>query len=123
MVKNRLIGRNLSTKGMPSLEFQAIVLGTELLIDLYQDIAGSSCVYPIKVVDLQLFSDSMVSLSWINSYSHRLDKMNRNSIFIRNRLENLSKLCEIHPVRYRFVSGVENPADLITRPTVHPSKF
>ena len=117
MAKYCLIGRNLSTKGMPSLEFQAIVLGTELLIDLCQDIAGSSCVYPIKVVDLQLFSDSMVSLSWINSYSHRLDKMNKNSIFIRNRLENLSKLCEIHLVRYRFVSGVENPADFITRPT------
>ena len=42
--------------------------------------------------------------------------MNKRSIFIMNRLSHISKLCEIHPVRFQFVSGYKNPADQLTRP-------
>ena len=116
MAKNRLMNRQLSTKSIPSLEFQAITLGTEMLIDVYQEISGPTCVCPINIVSLTLYSDSMVSLSWINSYIHKMDKMNKRSVFIRNRLEHINRLCEIHPIRYRFVSGIQNPADYVTRP-------
>ena len=116
MAKNRLVNRQLSTKSIPALEFQAITLGTEMLIDLYRELSGPSCVRPINILNLDLYSDSMVSLSWINSYVHKLDKMNKRSIFILNRLEHLTRLCEVHTVRFQFVSGIQNPADHITRP-------
>ena len=101
---------------MPSLEFQGITFGTKVLIDLFQELSGPACVNPIKIVDLELFSDSMVSLAWINSYSQKMDKINNHSVFIQNRLDHLSNLCTVHPVRYKFVSGIENPADQVTRP-------
>ena len=65
MAKNRLVNRQLSTKSIPALEFQAITLGTEILIDLYRELSGPSCVHPINILNLYLYSDSMVSLSWI----------------------------------------------------------
>ena len=116
LAKNRLVNKQLSGKSIPSLEFQAISLGTDVLIDVYKELSGPTCVDPVQITELILFSDSMVSLAWINSYSHKLDKMNKHSVFIRNRLERLNKLCEIHPVTYKFVAGIDNPADLITRP-------
>ncbi len=115
LAKNRLVNKQLETKGIPSLEFQAIILGTETLINIYKDLAGKNCVIPIKIEELQLYTDNMVSLNWINSHVHKLDKMQQKSIFIRNRLNNLSKLCETFPIHYSFVSGFENPADMISR--------
>ena len=116
LAKNRLVNKHLCGKSIPSLEFQAITLGTEVLLDAYKELSGLNCVNPVKIKELVLYSDSMVSLAWINSYSQKMDKMNKHSVFIRNRLEHINKLCETHPVNYRFVAGVENPADLITRP-------
>lgn len=116
LAKNRFVNKQLQTKSIPSLEFQAISLGTEILIDIYQELAGPTCVTPIKITELQLFSDSMVSLCWINSYTHKLEKMNKKSVFILNRLSHICELCEIHPIKFQFVSGIENPADQLTRP-------
>ena len=63
LAKNRIVNKQLSNKSMPSLEFQGITFGTEVLIDLFQELSGPACVNPINIVDLELFSDSMVSLS------------------------------------------------------------
>ena len=86
------MNRQLSAKSIPSLEFQAISLGTEMLIDLYQELGGRSCVCPISIGELHLFTDSMVALAWINSYVNRLDKMNKRSVFILNRLKHITRL-------------------------------
>lgn len=119
IAKNRIVNKQLSSKSIPTLELQAITLGVEVLIDLYQEMSGSSCINPIKITDLLLFSDSMVSLAWINSYSGELGKMNKHSVFVRNRMESISRLCQIHPVTFKFISGIENPADQISRAVSH----
>ena len=116
IAKNRIVNKQLETKSIPSLEFNAIALGTETLIELYNELSGMSCVMPIKIKELKLYSDSMVSLHWINSYVHKLVKMQKRSAFIMNRLDNICKLCETFPINFNFISGVENPADCITRP-------
>ena len=51
LAKNRLVNKQLSNKSIPSLEFQAITFGTEVLIDLYQEISGSSCIIPISICE------------------------------------------------------------------------
>ena len=82
-----------------------------------KDLAGPQCPKPIEIVESVLYTDSIVSLSWINSYVNKLDKMNKRSVFIMNRLDHIQKICEKNnPVRFCFVSGILNPADCITRP-------
>ena len=113
---NRLVNKQLESKSIPSLEFQGIVLGTETLLDLSKDLAGPQCPKPIKIVESVLYTDSIVSLSWINSYVNKLDKMNKRSVFIMNRLDHIQKICEKNnPVRFCFVIGILIPADCITR--------
>ncbi|XP_068225135.1 uncharacterized protein [Palaemon carinicauda] len=115
LAKNRLIGSKLHEKSIPSLELQAICLGTEVLLDTYNELSGTQCLVPIKIVDLGLFSDSFVALSWLKSFSHRFDKMQKRSVFVMNKLNHIIKLCEGRSVGFSFVSGMDNPADKITR--------
>ena len=117
--KNRIVNQQLNTKSVPALELQAILLGVQNLIELYSDLCGSTCLVPINVSALKLYSDSLVALSWLNSYSRSLDKMQKKPIFVLNRLEQISKLCSKHPVNFAFISGTENPGDCITRPMSH----
>ena len=120
LAMNRLVNKQLESKSIPSLEFQGIVLGTETLLDLSKDLAGPQCPKPIKIVESVLYTDSIVSLSWINSYVNKLDKMNKRSVFIMNRLDHTQKICEKNnPVRFCFVSGILIPADWITRPMLY----
>ena len=90
-------------------------MAVKCLLDLYDDLSGPSCVKPIKIVDLQIDSDSLVALSWIHSYSVKLDKLSKCSVFVKNRLHEINELCDKHPIQFSFISGVENPADCITR--------
>ncbi|XP_068203538.1 uncharacterized protein [Palaemon carinicauda] len=115
LVKNRLIGSKLHEKYIPSLKLQAICLGTEVLLDTYNELSGTQCLVPNKIVDLGLFSDSFVALSWLKSFSHRFDKMQKRSVSVMNKLNHIIKLCEGRSVGFSFVSGIDNPADKITR--------
>ncbi|XP_068224855.1 uncharacterized protein, partial [Palaemon carinicauda] len=119
MSKSKIVNKQLESKSIPSLELQALSLGTECLIDLYQDIAGDRCIEAIKINKLRMYSDSLVTVSWVNSYVHKLDKMQKRSVFVLNRLEHIANLCEAHQVEFSFVSGVQNPADCVTRPVSH----
>ena len=92
LAKNRLVNKQLECKSIPSLEFQAISLGTETLIDTYKELSGSGCIRPILIIDLVLYTDSLVSLSWLNAYHNKLDKMQKRSVFVMNRLEHINKL-------------------------------
>ncbi|XP_068225114.1 uncharacterized protein [Palaemon carinicauda] len=113
--KNRMVGKNLQSKSMPSLELQSIALAVECLLDLYKELSGPSCIKPIKIQELRVYSDSLVALSWIYSHTHNLDKLQKCSVFVKNRLHEISELCLKHPVIFSFVSGEENPGDCITR--------
>ena len=116
MAKNRIVNRQLESKTIPALELMGMVLGTETLMDLAYELGGSHTVVPIRITQMALYTDSLVCLNWLNSFSHKLEKMNKRSVFVRNRLDKLTKLCEKFPVEFSFVGGYENPADLVTRP-------
>ena len=115
MAKNRMVNTNLKTKSIPSLELQAISLGTEMLLELYKELSGPTCIMPIRVEALSLYSDSLVALTWVNSYACKLEKMQGKSNFVLNRLHHINQLCEIFPVNFSFTSGQDNPGDCITR--------
>ena len=115
LAKNCLVYNQLESKSIPFLEFQGMVLGAETLLDLNKYLEGPQCPKPIIIVESILYTESIVSLGWINSYVNKLDKMNKRSVFIMNRLDHIQKICENNPVRFCFVSDVLYPADCITR--------
>ena len=62
-----------------------------------------------------MFTDSLVTISWIQAFSQKMEKMQKRAPFIRNRLEEIQRLCEALPITFSFVAGSENPGDCITR--------
>lgn len=115
LAKNRMINLQLKLKSIPSLEFNAITLGVETLMEVYRDLAGPTCLRPIRIVEMRLYTDSLCCLHWLNAAIIKLDKMQKRSVFIMNRLKTIEKMCEIFPVKFCFVSGKCNPADCVTR--------
>jgi hypothetical protein len=113
--KNHIINQQLKPKSIPSLEVQGITLAVEQLINLYKILTGTSCMYPIKIKELIVCSDSMVALQCIHAYDTKLDKMQKKSIFVLNRLSKIQRLCEEHPIKFLFTAGLDNPADCVTR--------
>ena len=115
MAKSRVVNKQLEKKTIPMLEFQALGLAAENLINLYQELSGPSVVSPLSIESLQVYSDSMVALNWLYSYAYNFDKMQKKGVFILNRLRAIIDLCQMVPVRFSFVSAYDNPADHISR--------
>ena len=113
--KNRIMNKQLESKTVPSLELHAISLGCETLIEVYKGLAGPECTVPIKIEKLSIFSDSLVALSWVNDYANKFDKMNKKTVFVLNRIKQIVKACDVHPINFGFISGIDNPADMVTR--------
>ena len=72
-----MVNKQLENKSIPALELQAVSFGLEILIDTQQELTAASSVVPIKIAELKLHSDSMVSLNLINKYINRLDKVQK----------------------------------------------
>lgn len=116
MSKSRIVNRQLELKSIPSLELQAVILGVELLFDLREELCGQKCLLPLKISEMQLFTDSMICLHWLNGYSNQFDKMQKKPVFVMNRLESIVRQCTNFPITFRFVASGENPADCASRP-------
>lgn len=113
--KNKIINSQLESKSIPALEIQGVSMGVECLIDIYKELSGPGCICPVKITSMHLYTDSMVALAWIRSYACTYDKMQKRSTFVMNRLNSISKLCQIFPIQFSFVAGESNPADCISR--------
>ena len=117
LAKNKLVGKQLQNKTIPSLEFHALVFGAETLVETYRGLTGERAVVPVKIEELQVFTDSMVSIDWVTAYVNKFEKLyQKRRVFILNRLDKLSQLCEYVPIKFGFVQGEDNPADAISRP-------
>jgi len=113
--KNRIVNKQMEGKSIPSLEMQGIVLAVECLVDVRNELSGNHCIYPITIESMMVYSDSLVCLSWINAHTSKFDKLQKRTVFVQNRLLRIAKLCENFPITFTFVSGMENPADCMTR--------
>ena len=126
MAKNRLLGSSMAKKSIPSLECQAVTFGVESLIEAKNRLAGSSIVIPVKISKMTLYTDSAVTLQWIRGFCINYEKQN-NSVFVKNRLKKIQDLCAENPITFRHISGINNPADKVTKPcsykTLEKSKY
>lgn len=82
LAKNRMIGRQMESKSIPSLELLSICLGCETLRDIKTELSGDYCFNPIQLSSFELYSDSLVALSWVKSYFINIDKMNKMSRYV-----------------------------------------
>ena len=114
--KNKIIGRSLEKKSIPSLELEAATFAVKLMKETYTDLAGPAAIVPLNINSVEVFTDSMVVLSWLRSFSLHFDKMQRLSVFVQNRLEEIDRLCRNFPVNFYFTGGTVNPADAVSRP-------
>ena len=83
-------------------------------MELYRDLSGPSCVLPIKIVQLHVFTDSLCCLHWLNLASNKLDKMQKHSVFVLNRLQSIQQMCQKFLVQFGFIASKNNPADCVT---------
>ena len=107
----------MKNKGIPSLELLAIEFGVCALQNVKAELSGSKTMSPINISSLKILTDSSISLAWLNSYNRTFTKMNKQSVFVMNRLSNIERQCKLFPITFSFIAGKENPADYITRPT------
>ena len=113
--KNRIVSKTLDSKSIPSLELAGLVLCTEVACDIKQELGGDRCLDPIKISETVIYTDSLICLNWINAATNRLEKLNKLSVFVKNRLDKIATLCKKNPVAFTFVDGFENPADHLSR--------
>ncbi|XP_068249643.1 uncharacterized protein [Palaemon carinicauda] len=64
---------------------------------------------------MAIYSDSMVALNWLYSYTYKYDKLQKKGVFIQNRLKAIGDLCQVFPITFSFVNAYDNPADYISR--------
>lgn len=111
--RNSIVAGNLRTKSIPVLELTALHFGAETAMDVYQNLTGA--VRPIAISDLYLFTDSIISLCWIKSKEILYGKIDRKNVYINNRLNDISSLCQKKAIKFDHISGGNNPADCLTR--------
>lgn len=115
MAKNRIVNKQLAVKTIPSLELQGVTLGVEMLLELKASLDGPNCVLPVKIEKLRLYTDSTISLFWLMAQTQTLSKMQKLSVFVRNRLDYIEKQCNKFPITFAHVNTKSNPADCMTR--------
>ena len=111
--KNKIVSKNLLGKSIPILELVAIECGIMCLNEIKNELTNAYC--PIQINEMHLYSDSMVALSWVESKVVKYDKIEKKSILINNKLDNLVKCCMSFPVTFHHIEGIYNPADKVTR--------
>lgn len=119
MAKNKMINKQMENRSIPALELQAIHLATEMLSDTYEELCGLKVVRPVLIKEMHVFTDSMINIHWLNSYNYKMEKMEKHSIFVLNRLNSIVKLCNKLPISFHYVSTDINPADCISRAVSH----
>ena len=115
--QSRLLNKVLKQKPIPTLECYALYLGAKALIDILESLAGPSVVSPVNIVNLHVFTDSMVCLHWLQALAFGFEKMQRVSILVKNKLKQIDELSQKKSITFHHISGSNNTADYCTRPT------
>ena len=100
-------------KSLPTLE----LLSSFLALKCVNNIIKEPNFTEIKINKITIFSDSQVSLAWLLKGAAP-----RKNVFVNNRLKDIrllqQELATINiPVEFKFTTGCDNIADLITRAT------
>lgn len=113
LARNRLVTKSQQSKSIPVLELFSMEFAVSSAIDLYLELINA--FKPINIVNVHVHCDSMISLNWLVSKVSKFDKIERKGSVINNKLNSIVKLCNVFPVSFYHVCGLDNPADKVTR--------
>ena len=91
IARNKIITDNLKSWSIPILELIADHFGVQFLKEMYKEL--SYCFCPGKILELHLYSDSMISLNWIKSKVVNFDKIKMNATITNNKLDCIVENC------------------------------
>ena len=118
--KGRVISNQLAKKSIPALECHALCHGIEKTIDLVDNLSDSKLIKPLNISRITIWTDSMVSLSWLDQFTDNRGKLNSKlNVFVLNRLSKVEDLTKNHKVTVKFIAGLSNPSDNCTRAMSH----
>ncbi|XP_053596241.1 uncharacterized protein LOC128668099 [Microplitis demolitor] len=104
-VRTHLVCSKSRVAPVSSLSLPRLELCAALLLSRLYDVAIKTLLLDIK--DVYLWSDSTITLHWINTPPHLL------KTFVANRVAEIQRLS--HRCHWRHVSSQDNPADSISR--------
>ena len=91
----------ISNRTLPELELSAVLIAVQLGKFLHETLSEN-----IKITDTYIWSDSTISLHWLNSVEGKKQ-------FVRNRVQKINELADNY--KFSHVKSCDNPADLVTR--------
>ena len=91
----------LSSRTLPQLELTAMFVGAQLIRYLSETLR-------VEWADILLWSDSSISVQWVNNNKSDI-------IYVRNRVAEIRRVRDRFGVKVKWVSTNENPADLLSR--------
>ena len=112
LAKNRVVPLK-SSDSIPVLELLAVKFGLETMCTFSSELSNAFC--PIKINNFHCFSDSTIALRWIEAKSAKTLKIERKGSKINNALDKIMNMCEDNKVNFEHISGLNNPADLVSR--------
>ena len=90
----------LSSRTLPLLELTAMFVGAQLIRYLSETLR-------VEWADILLWSDSSISVQWVNNNKSDI-------IYVRNRVAEIRRVQDRFGVKVKWVSTNENPADLLS---------
>jgi len=113
LAKNRTISKTMTGKTIPVLELNAIDFGVSCAIEFYSEL--TKAFRPVKVSNIHVYTDSSIALSWFSARSLKIGKIERKGSKINNCLDRIVENCNIKPVHFHHIVGIDNPADKVSR--------
>ena len=111
---NKIVDKTLKSRTMPVLEFLALEFAVQKGVDIYSSL--SSCIVPLKIVEIMLFSDSSIALNWLCNAEYLKNKSQTRSSYLNNHIDKVVELCKtVHEIKFAHVGGKENSADFASR--------
>ena len=116
LAKNRLLNEDMRKKFIPALELQGISFGVETIQDTRESLCGKKVMVPVKIDNMEIHTDSMVCLHWLQKYALTFEKQQKLSVFASNRLRTIDESCRKFPITFYHIKGEINTADYVTKP-------
>ncbi len=111
---NKMLNKIMRSKTIAVLEFAAIEFAVEKGLEIFETF--SNALVPINITEIKLFTDSSIALSWLSNAESLKSKMQKRSVFINNRINNVVDKCRsVHEIKFAHIGTEHNSADFVTR--------